>query len=64
MQSDFMKPGNTWPLQVSLPVCMRVGSENMVNGLAEAIMDIAGKILTIKHIPGRLELEVGIRIIN
>jgi len=61
-----MKPVNTCPPQVSLAVCMRVGSEEMVtiNRLAEAIMDIAGKILTIKHIPGRLELEVGIRIIN
>ena len=43
MDSDFTGPVN-------------IGSEEMVtiNQLAEMIMDIAGKKLTIKHIPGPL----------
>ena len=43
MESDFTGPVN-------------IGSEEMVtiNGLAELIMDIAGKKLTIQHIPGPL----------
>ena len=43
MDSDFIGPVN-------------IGSEEMVtiNQLAEMIMDIAGKKLTIKHIPGPL----------
>ena len=43
MESDFAGPVN-------------VGSEEMVtiNRLAEMIMEIAGKKLTIKHIPGPL----------
>ena len=43
MQSDFMDPVN-------------IGSEEMVtvNQLAEIVMSIAGKRLTIKHIPGPL----------
>lgn len=44
--SDFMGPVN-------------IGSEEMVtiNELAEMIMDIAGKNLTIKHIPGPLGVK-------
>lgn len=43
MDSDFIGPVN-------------IGSEEMVtiNQLAETVMDIAGKKLTIKHIPGPL----------
>ncbi|GAJ09124.1 unnamed protein product, partial [marine sediment metagenome] len=43
MDSDFIGPVN-------------IGSEEMVtiNQLAEIVMDIAGKTLTIKHIPGPL----------
>ena len=43
MQSDFIGPVN-------------IGSEEMVtiNELAEMIMDIAGKKISIKHIPGPL----------
>ncbi len=43
MDSDFIGPVN-------------IGSEEMVsiNQLAEMIMEIAGKKLTIKHIPGPL----------
>jgi len=43
LDSDFIGPVN-------------IGSEEMVpiNQLAEIVMDIAGKTLTIKHIPGPL----------